>query len=63
MEELPKRHLNYISKNKSQESFDNNSHQVNVNKPLDEITEMSRMENFTDHMLSSSRNPLTSKLY
>ena len=48
--------LNYISKNKSQESFDNNSHQVNVNKPFDEITEMSRMEKLiSDHMLSSKQ--------
>ena len=30
--------LNYISKNKSQESFDNNPHQVKVNKSFDEIT-------------------------
>ena len=48
--------LNYISKNKSQESFDNNPHQVNVNKPFDEITEMSRMEKLiSDHMLSSKQ--------
>ena len=49
--------LNYISKNKSQESFDNNkSYEAHVNKPFDEITEMSRMEKLiSDHMLSSKQ--------
>jgi 2-oxoglutarate dehydrogenase E2 component (dihydrolipoamide succinyltransferase) len=49
--------LNYISKNKSQESFNNNKpYQANVNKPFDEITEMTRMEKLiSDHMLSSKQ--------
>ena len=49
--------LNYISKNKSQESFENNKpYQTHVNKPFDEITEMSRMEKLiSDHMLSSKQ--------
>ena len=49
--------LNYISKNKSQKSFDNNKpYEAQVNKPFDEITEMSRMEKLiSDHMLSSKQ--------
>ena len=49
--------LNYISKNKPQESLDNNKpYQAYVNKSYDEITEMSRMEKLiSDHMLSSKQ--------
>jgi len=49
--------LNYISKNKPQESLDNNKpYQAYVNKSHDEITEMSRMEKLiSDHMLSSKQ--------